>query len=122
VLASVERLVSHQLKHHTKLVIDVPSDLPPVRVASRRLEQVFVNLLINAAEALEANTGSITVRARPRGIDRVVIEVIDNGPGIAPAVLARMFEPFFTTKGASTGTGLGLASCQTIVTDVSSVE
>jgi CheY-like chemotaxis protein/anti-sigma regulatory factor (Ser/Thr protein kinase) len=117
VLASVERLVSHRLKHHTNLVIDVPSNLPPVRVASLRLEQVFVNLLVNAAEALDTNTGLIIVRAREHGADRVVIEVVDNGPGIASAVLARMFEPFFTTKGASTGTGLGLAISQTIVTD-----
>jgi PAS domain S-box-containing protein len=118
VLASVERLVAHQLRYRTRLVVEVPADLPQIRIASLRLEQVFVNLLVNAAEALVAGSeGLIIVRARRHGDDRVIVEVVDNGPGIPPAVLARMFEPFFTTKATTTGTGLGLAISHTIVTE-----
>jgi signal transduction histidine kinase len=86
-----------------------------------QLEQVLLNLLINARQAMLGKGGSITVRAcAADGGDQVRIHVIDTGPGIAPKHLSRIFEPFFTTKGTARkgearGTGLGLAICRDII-------
>ncbi len=82
-----------------------------------RLSQVFVNLLVNAVQAIgteRARDGRIVVVVRREGA-RVLAEVSDNGPGIPPAMLNRVFEPFFTTKPAGQGTGLGLFLCRNIV-------
>jgi CheY-like chemotaxis protein len=84
-----------------------------------RLAQVFLNLLVNAAQAFpeDGRPGSCDIRIST-GLDlrgRVVVEVRDNGPGIDPAVLPRIFEPFFTTKPVGLGTGLGLSVCRNIV-------
>ena len=88
--------------------------LPPVVGNPARLAQVFVNLLVNAAQAIpEGATRSNVIRltARALGPDHVVVEVSDTGAGIPPAVLPHIFEPFFTTKGPGVGTGLGLSIC-----------
>ncbi len=85
--------------------------LPRARIPSRRLSQVLVNLLTNAADALEeqgAPGGRVTVSAR-KTAQGVELSVEDNGPGLLPAALGRLFEPFFTTKPPGRGTGLGLA-------------
>ena len=82
-----------------------------------RLSQVFVNLLVNAVQAIgneRAREGRILVTVRREG-ERVIAEVSDNGPGIPPTMLNRVFEPFFTTKPAGQGTGLGLFLCRNIV-------
>jgi PAS domain S-box-containing protein len=83
-----------------------------------RLTQVFVNLLVNAAQAIpdgEANDNEIRIMTREEG-GRVVVEIRDTGLGIAPEDLPRIFEPFFTTKEKGVGTGLGLSISHTIVT------
>ena len=86
-----------------------------VRCDPGRLEQVLVNLLGNALDALaDRPDGRIEVATEPMG-DRVRITVADNGPGLAPEALARLFEPFFTTKEAGAGLGLGLAISDGIV-------
>jgi signal transduction histidine kinase len=100
-----------------ELTLDLPSELPAVRAETFQLQQVLVNLLVNAEQALmEARiaTPRICVSARAKG-GWVRILVADNGPGLSDAVLSRVFDPFFTTKSAATGTGLGLSICQTIV-------
>jgi signal transduction histidine kinase len=82
-----------------------------------RMSQVFVNLLVNAVQAIgteRARDGRIVVVVRREGA-RVLAEVSDNGPGIPPGMLNRVFEPFFTTKPAGQGTGLGLFLCRNIV-------
>ncbi|MBS2025672.1 MAG: hybrid sensor histidine kinase/response regulator [Deltaproteobacteria bacterium] len=82
-----------------------------------RITQVFVNLLVNAMQALPqeaGHDGKVVVITRRDG-DRVIAEVSDNGPGIAPGVLPRLFEPYFTTKPAGKGTGLGLFLCRDIL-------
>jgi signal transduction histidine kinase len=83
---------------------------------ARALNQVFLNLLKNATEAVEGAGGVVGVRLRQEG-DRVVIEVRDDGPGIPAANQERLFEPFFSTKGAGRGTGLGLSICRRIVSE-----
>ena len=93
---------------------------PPVLGDPNELEQVFLNLLINAADAMPQG-GTIVVSSRhagvrlPGGQPGVALVIEDTGHGITPEVLPRIFEPFFTTKGAVSGTGLGLAICLGIV-------
>ncbi len=99
-----------------QLVLDVAAGLPSPVGDARRLEQVFVNLAQNAAQAMDGG-GLLTIRARARGDARVDVEFADQGPGIPAELLARIFEPFFTTKGPGMGTGLGLAVSQQIVLD-----
>lgn len=85
------------------------SSLPKITADSAQLQQVFINIIINAAEAMEGN-GSLTIKT---GIDRhnntLYIHFRDTGPGIPEDVKSRLFEPFFTTKEVGKGTGLGLA-------------
>jgi two-component system NtrC family sensor kinase len=93
-------------------------DLPVLWADPHQLQQVVVNLVTNAHQALRETTGArqltITTRA---GLapERVILEVADTGPGIPPAVQARIFEPFFTTRQLGVGTGLGLPLCRGIV-------
>jgi signal transduction histidine kinase len=82
------------------------------------LNQVFLNLLKNAAEALEASGGSVSVVAAREGEGTLVVKVEDDGPGMTPEVRGRLFEPFFSTKGAGRGTGLGLSISRRIVKDL----
>ncbi|MDY7226015.1 response regulator [Hyalangium rubrum] len=88
-----------------------------VKGSPGRVSQVFSNLIINAAQALSEWSGprrELRVTSRLMG-ERVVVEVADTGPGIAPEHLSRVFQPFFTTKGLTTGTGLGLSISRDIV-------
>lgn len=87
-------------------IVEQYGELPPVLCSPSQLNQVFLNLLGNAAEAIEG-AGSITVRTARDG-DKVRVEVSDDGCGIAPEVLPRIFEQYFTTKPEGKGTGLGL--------------
>jgi two-component system cell cycle sensor histidine kinase/response regulator CckA len=112
--------------------LDIPSppdDLWPVRVDPGQFEQVLVNLVVNARDAMP-DGGTATVRVGNASLDAagaaragpdaregefVVLEVRDTGSGIPPEIRARIFEPFFTTKGPGKGTGLGLPTCYGIV-------
>jgi signal transduction histidine kinase len=94
--------------------LDLEPELPPVLGDARAINQVFLNLLKNAAEAFEGHRGVIDVRAfRQEGW--ILLEIQDDGPGVAPEIAARLFEPFFTTKEAGRGSGLGLSITQRIV-------
>jgi signal transduction histidine kinase len=93
--------------------VEIPPALPRVAADEARLAQVFLNLFLNAADAM-GGAGRIRVAARARD-GRVEVEVRDTGPGIPAADLPRVFEPFFSTKPAGEGTGLGLAISQGIV-------
>jgi two-component system C4-dicarboxylate transport sensor histidine kinase DctB len=82
-----------------------------------RLGQVFVNLVNNAIDALAGQTDArVEIDARRQG-DRVVVTVVDNGPGVEPAQLPKVFEPFFTTKGVGEGIGIGLSIVDNIIRD-----
>jgi signal transduction histidine kinase len=99
-------------------------DLPPVECHINQLNQVFMNLISNAIDALQAKEASngccvpkqIAIVTEALSADRVSISISDNGLGMPPDVLARVFEPFFTTKPMGVGTGLGLSISHQIVT------
>jgi two-component system C4-dicarboxylate transport sensor histidine kinase DctB len=80
------------------------------------LNQVFLNLLKNSAEALSGSGGTIWVEGRREG-DRLSITVRDSGPGVSEEARSRLFQPFFSTKEAGRGSGLGLSICRRIATD-----
>lgn len=90
------------------------SPLPTVKCNISQLNQVFLNLINNAAQAIGANTGTIRVRTNFQA-GRIHIEVGDDGPGIPPEVLPHIFERFYTTKEAGEGTGLGLPIARDIL-------
>jgi two-component system, NtrC family, sensor kinase len=107
-------LVEHQLKKSgVEVKLDAPSTLPAVKGNSGKLQQVFLNLFLNARDAMDTG-GTLTVHAWSEG-GFARIDVADNGQGIAPEHLERIYDPFFTTKGARKGTGLGLAVTYGIV-------
>jgi signal transduction histidine kinase len=120
-------LAPQKLMRDVELRLVAPEGLPHVRTDPRRVEQILINLVENAAHALRgaqapridlrASVSTLPFRREPaRGaggpaferVRGVVLEVVDNGPGIAPEHLDRIFDPFFTTKDPGEGTGLGL--------------
>jgi two-component system, cell cycle sensor histidine kinase and response regulator CckA len=114
-LESALNLAGHELIQRAGVVRDY-APLPRVRGIEGRLCQVFLNLFVNAAQAVPDDGADHTLRVRTRvegGFVRV--DVIDDGVGIPPAVRARIFEPFFTTRRSSDGSGLGLSICADIV-------
>ncbi len=120
VVACVERalkLADNDLRHRARLVREFAA-VSTVRGNASRLEQVFLNLLINAAQALpdgDPARDEIRVSVCADGDERVVVTVSDSGEGITAAARERAFEPFFTTKPIGEGTGLGLSVCRSIV-------
>jgi two-component system NtrC family sensor kinase len=118
-IAGSLELIRGQLGRHHITVEQHVGGVLPVVCAPAQLNQVVLNLLVNAMQAIEATgrgAGRIELAIRPRG-DEVVLEVADDGCGIPAAVLPRIFDPFFTTKPVGEGTGLGLAISHGIVAD-----
>ena len=103
-----------------EVILDLAPELPMVWADADQLQQVFLNLYVNAMQAV-GNVGKVMVSTRfaPRGgiLSGASVEVMvaDTGPGIAPQDIPRIFEPFFTTKNMAEGSGLGLAISQDIV-------
>jgi len=118
-LDSTANIVWTMMKHTVVLTKEY-RELPAVRCRPMQLKQVFMNLLINAYQAIEARgtdpgfRGEIRLRTEPWG-EGVRITVDDNGAGIAPEHLDRIFDPFFTTKEVGVGMGLGLSTSFSIV-------
>lgn len=100
-------LAKHELKAHT--VRKKFSEIPGVTCSPSQINQVFLNLINNAAQSIETGPGVITLTTRRDGPDHVAVEIEDNGKGIPPEVLPKIFDPFFTTKDVGKGTGLGLS-------------
>lgn len=93
-------------------------DVPLVKGSIQRIEQVIINLLVNACQALSDNQQAIAIStAYDSELDCVVVEIQDEGEGMSPEILQRIKDPFFTTKRESGGTGLGLAISEKIITD-----
>jgi PAS domain S-box-containing protein len=103
-----------ELMGRVKVVLDV-DNLPDIRCYPAQLNQVFLNIIVNAAQAIEGR-GVLTIRGRDIG-DSIVLQFTDTGSGIPPEVIDHIFEPFFTTKPVGSGTGLGLAIAYRIITD-----
>jgi PAS domain S-box-containing protein len=117
VLRAAVNLAQNEIRPRARVELDL-GEAPPVAGSERRLGQVLLNLLINAAQAIPEGAPerhAIRARTRTEG-DRVLVEIEDTGTGIAPELLGRIFDPFFTTKPVGVGTGLGLSICHGIVT------
>lgn len=99
-------ILRHRLKGGINVVREYGEDLPRICAFGGELNQIWTNLISNAIEAMQGK-GELRVRTA-RDLDRVLVEIGDNGPGIPPEVLPHIFDPFFTTKGVGEGTGLGL--------------
>ncbi len=116
-LTSTLALLRNQLLgYHVEAVMELEDGLPMVVLDPNQMQQVLVNLINNAAQAIATTerAGTIRVRAR-RLLDGVMIEIADDGPGMTDELARQVFEPFFTTKGEGQGTGLGLSISQGIV-------
>ncbi len=120
VLEASIQMAWNELRHRARLVKRYAA-VPNVEGTESRLGQVFLNLLVNAAQALpvgHAGEHEISVETATDERGRVVVTIADTGPGIPPQQLRRVFDPFFTTKPVGVGTGLGLSICKGIVTSL----
>jgi two-component system, NtrC family, sensor kinase len=113
-IESTLSLLRHQLKNRIRIV-KCFGDIPEIECYPNELNQVFMNILVNAAQAIK-HRGEITVKTWREG-DRVKIAISDTGVGIPPENLSKVFDPGFTTKGVGLGTGLGLSICYKIIQD-----
>jgi two-component system NtrC family sensor kinase len=99
---------------NVEIVSHLAPRLPAISASQSELQQVFLNLINNALDAMDKTGGTLTISARQED-GQILISVSDNGPGIPKAILARIFDPFFTTKPVGSGTGLGLSICYGII-------
>jgi len=107
-IESTLNIVNHEIKYRAEVVWDW-QDLPLVECIPSQINQVFLNLIVNAAQAMPSErVGTITLCSGIQG-KTIWIEVRDNGAGMTEDVLSRIFEPFYTTKAVGVGTGLGLS-------------
>jgi signal transduction histidine kinase len=116
-LDSALRIAAHEIRHRAQLV-KAYQPVPLVRGSDARLGQVFLNLIMNAAQSMaegEAHTNQLRVSTQLLDDGRIAIEIADTGTGIPNELLGKIFEPFFTTKKQGEGTGLGLSICRGIV-------
>ncbi|MCB1939105.1 MAG: ATPase [Rhodocyclaceae bacterium] len=112
-LDSTLNVVNNELKYKAEVVRDY-GQLPSIHCIPSQLNQVFMNLLVNAAHAIETR-GTITIRTEAPDADHISVSVSDTGSGIPADTCKRIFEPFFTTKPVGKGTGLGLSLSYGIV-------
>jgi signal transduction histidine kinase len=110
VIEKTAAIVEHQLSiNQVKLRKELSSQVQFTEGNSNQLQQVLMNLMINAQQAMKGKPGCVTVRTSPGGNNNIKIEVIDDGPGMPLAIRDKVFEPFFSTKPSGEGTGLGLS-------------
>ena len=113
---SLELAVTQKSFRSIRIVKRFAAKVPPIRLDRGKIQQVLLNVIFNAAEAMEGREGTITVSTRPVQEGKAVqIRIHDTGCGMAPEVLKKVFEPFFTTKEVGKGVGLGLSVSYGIV-------
>ncbi len=111
-------IMDHQMSiNQVRLEKDLVPNLPPIRGNANQLQQVLMNLMINAQQAMDGKPGQVRVMTRRLDQGRVEVRLSDTGPGIPKEIQAKIFEPFFTTKPAGKGTGLGLSVTYGIIRD-----
>ncbi len=132
VVRGVERMLRRLIGAHVELATDLDEEIPPVLADGREIEQVLVNLVVNARDALP-DGGKIVIETRVESVaaplmsvngkigagEYCVLAVIDDGVGIDESTLPKIFDPFFSTKDAEVGTGLGLSTVYGIIKDSS---
>ncbi|WP_127559052.1 sensor histidine kinase [Saccharospirillum alexandrii] len=111
---SVKKMIVGDLKYRADVKTEFPEAAVWVMANPSKLYQVLMNLLINAVQAIEHDHGQVCIKLKAQG-DRALIEVTDNGKGMAEEELSRIFDPFYTTKDIGEGTGLGLSVSKAIV-------
>jgi len=99
-------ILGHRLKQGVTVIRDYDISVPLICAHGGELNQIWTNLIDNAIDAMNGN-GELRIRTK-LNLDRIMVEIGDNGPGIPPEIQDRIFDPFFTTKGVGQGTGLGL--------------
>jgi two-component system, NtrC family, sensor kinase len=113
-------MARNEMKYNTKVIKKYKEQLPQIKCFPQKLSQVFMNLLINAVQAIDEN-GIITIetklmkKGQRRNDERVQVIISDNGSGIKEENLKNLFDPFFTTKPVGEGTGLGLSISYDII-------
>ncbi|MBW4573009.1 MAG: cyclic nucleotide-binding domain-containing protein [Tolypothrix carrinoi HA7290-LM1] len=115
-IESTLTILNHKLKRGVVMTREYEWSLPRIRAYGSELNQVWTNLIDNAIDAM-GGRGQIWIRTL-RENNCLLVEIIDNGPGIPPDIQPRIFEPFFTTKGVGVGTGLGLDICYRVVVGI----
>ena len=111
-------IVAHQLGiNEIVLEKDLAPQLPQTHGNANQIQQVLMNLMINAQQAMEGQPGTIKITTRQADIGHIAVQVSDTGPGIPRDIQSKIFEPFFTTKPAGKGTGLGLSVTYGIIKD-----
>lgn len=132
-LERVLMLLKHQLdKYHIEVIKEIPQNLPEVKIDKNRMEQVFLNLMMNAIDAMK-DSGTLTIKGYTTALfpeatasskkkdmpliqePVVIFEIEDTGPGIPDEIIPRIFDPFFTTKRDQRGAGLGLSIVRSII-------
>jgi CheY-like chemotaxis protein/anti-sigma regulatory factor (Ser/Thr protein kinase) len=111
IVESATQMAWHEIRHRARLVKSL-AEVPPIEGNEARLGQVFLNLLVNAAQAIpegQADKNEVRVATRTDERGNIVVEVSDTGMGIPPENVSRVFDPFFTTKGDGTGLGLSIS-------------
>ena len=115
-------ILNSRLKHGIEVIKNY-GELPEIECYPAQLNQVFMNILVNAIDALEESVDNshkskipqILIQTQKLDNSQILVRICDNGPGISPAIQSKLFDPFFTTKAPGKGTGIGLAICYQIV-------
>jgi len=110
IISDTAAIVEHQLGiNQITLNTEVAQNLPTIEGNANQLQQVLMNLAINAQQAMKGGPGTVTIRADLKGKNQLRIQIEDDGPGMPEAIRSKVFEPFFSTKPSGEGTGLGLS-------------